>query len=78
MFGLLPDKPPRVLSRTPALPPIVSHTVSRPDKNGFCSVEAEFNVKTPSVGYLLFRGTLAAEKERGQVEVRELEFKPVE
>lgn len=78
MLPVISGAAPRVLSRTPALPRIVSHTVSRPDKDGFCSVEAEFNVRTPSVGYLLFRDTLAAEKERGQVEVRELEFKPVE
>lgn len=78
MLPVISGAAPRVLSRTPALPQIVSHTVSRPDKNGFYSVEVEFNVKTPSVGYLLFRGTLAAGKEQGLVEVRELEFKPVE
>lgn len=75
---ILPARPgakPELRSATPALPKLISHSVSEPGKDGFLTVEAAFEVSEPSVGHLFFTGSLLPGRERGHIEVREFEFK---
>lgn len=67
---------PELLSNTPALPKLLGHSLSKPDIDGFVTVEAEFEVTKPSVGHILFCGSLLQGKEHGEISIRQLEFKP--
>jgi len=58
------------------LPKLLGCSVSKPDQDGFMTVEAEFEVTEPSVGFLYFLGVLRPEKANGDISMRELEFKP--
>jgi len=61
---------------TPALPNLLGCSVSKPDQDGFMTVEAEFEVTEPSVGFLYFSGSLRPDQASGDISMRELEFKP--
>ena len=71
-----PGAKPNLQRATPALPKLLGCSVSKPDRDGFMTVEAEFEVTEPSVGFLYFLGVLRPEKAHGDISMRELEFKP--
>lgn len=71
-----PGAKPYLQSATPALPKLLSYSVSKPDQDGFVTVKAEFDVTVPEVGFIYFSGFLLPGKARGEIKIRELEFKP--